>query len=459
LLAVSCRPHASILPIYLLNWGFPVKKGVIGLLLLVVLIIIVSPGIVGKFAEDSVGENLNWAASESGELVVTSEGFDRGWFSSEGQHRIELGEGQVRTAMMSVGGGSDDLPVLVINTHIDHGLIPVSSMSREQGSLAPGLGSAVSTMSVEFGDAEAIDLPGTIYSKVGIGGDLDSRYVVDAGTKIVEDGEVTWQPTTINIASSARTGGVEFNGDIGAMTFGNDQQIVSINGLTFEGEQEKSPYNFHVGSIDMSMGEMTINANGAPVGGMQGMSIKGSSSVDDGRATADMQMEMNGQSVPDFGEISIIADMEFEGLDAAAIDVVSARLDELTGGQDPTMIMMSAQEEFKDLFAAGLNVAVEQFDVAMPMGTVEMKMTLEVPESDRATFEWTSLLLGVEATFDIVVPEQLIQLATSMNPQAGAIVGMGYLKKEGDVYIMDADFKKGLLTINGAPIPIPMGAF
>jgi len=36
---------------------------------------------------------------------------------------------------------------------------------------------------------------------------------------------------------------------------------------------------------------------------------------------------------------------------------------------------------------------------------------------------------------------------------------MGYLKKEGDVYVMDADFKKGLLTINGAPIPIPMGAF
>ena len=95
----------------------------------------------------------------------------------------------------------------------------------------------------------------------------------------------------------------------------------------------------------------------------------------------------------------------------------------------------------------------------MPMGTVEMKMTLDVPESDPATFEWTSLLLGVEATFDIVVPEQLIQLATSMNPQAGAIVGMGYLKKEGDVYIMDADFKKGLLSVNGAPIPIPMGAF
>jgi len=436
-----------------------VKKSVIALLLLAVLIIIVSPGIIGKFAEDSVGENLNWAASENGELVVTSEGFDRGWFSSEGQHRIELGEGQVRTALSTVGGDGTELPVLIIDTHIDHGLIPVTSMSREEGSLAPGLGSAVSTLSVEFGDADAIDLPGTIYSKVGIGGDLDSRYVVEAGSKIVDDGEVTWQTTTIRINSSARSGDVEFDGDVGPMTFGNDQQIVSIDGLRFEGGQEKSPYDFHVGSFDMSMGEMSINAGGTQVGGMQGMNIKGSSSVDDGRAKAGMQMEMNGQTIPGFGEISIVADLELEDLDAAAVEVVSAKLEELAGAQDPSMMMMSAQEEFKDLFAAGLNVAVDQFDVAMPMGTVEMKMTLDVPKSDRATFEWTSLLLGVEATFDIVVPEELIQLATSMNPQAGAIVGMGYLKKEGDVYIMDADFKKGLLTVNGAPIPIPMGAF
>ena len=37
------------------------------------------------------------------------------------------------------------------------------------------------------------------------------------------------------------------------------------------------------------------------------------------------------------------------------------------------------------------------------------------------------------------------------------IVGGGYLLKRGDAYIMDAQLKKGLLTVNGAPIPIPLG--
>lgn len=434
------------------------KKSVLALILLAVLIIIVSPGIVGKLAEDSVGENLDWAARESGELVVTSEGFDRSWFSSEGQHRVALGEGSIRAAM-TTAGSNEPFPVLLINTHIDHGLVPVSSMGREEGSLAPGLGSAVSTLAVEFGADEAVDIPGVIYSKIGLSGDLDSKYVLEAGAKTVDDGEVTWQATTINIAANAKTGNVEFDGDVGAMTFGNDQQTVTIDGLTFVGQQATTQYGFNVGDVDMSMGTMTVETGGVSVSGMQGLSVKGSSSVDDGIAAAAMRLEISGQTVPGFGDISVIADMGFAGLDAVALGKVTRHLENLTGTQDPSQTMLVAEEDFKDLLAAGLDFGVDQFDVALPMGTVEMTMAIAIPESDRATFEWSSLLLDTVASVDIKVPEALVQLATSMNPQAGALVGMGYLKKEGDVYIMDGDLKKGLLTINGAPIPIPMGAF
>ena len=435
------------------------KKSVIALILLVVIIIIVSPAIVGKFAEESVGENLNRAAQESGELVVTSEGFDRGWFSSEGQHRVELGDGQVRAAMSTVAGAGDEqFPVLLINTHIDHGLIAFTSMGREEGSLAPGLGSAVSTLAVEIGD-EITDLPGTIYSKVGMGGDLDSKYILEAGTRMVPDGEITWEPITVNIASSAYSGDIEFEGDIGSTTFGNSQQVVTIDSLTFSGQQENTDYGFHVGDVDLSMGAMSVRSSGVQVSGMKGLTVKASSAVDDGLAEAAMRMEMSGQTIPGFGDVSMIADMTFDSIDAEALGVLTARLENMATSQDPTMLMMSAQEEFKGLMAGGLNVDVDQFDVALPMGTVELKMSLDIPESDRGSFEWTSLLLEAAMTLDMKVPEALVQLATSMNPQAGAIVAMGYLKKDGDVYIMDADFKKGLLTVNGAPIPIPMGAF
>jgi uncharacterized protein YdgA (DUF945 family) len=438
-----------------------VKKSVLALILFAVLIIIVSPGIVGKLAENTVGENLNWAAQESGELVVTSEGFDRGWFSSEGQHRVELADGSLRTALTTAAGDETDsqLPVLLINTHIDHGLIPVSSMSREKGSLAPGLGNAVSTVVIDLGDGELIDLPGAIYSKIGLTGDLDSHYVVEAGAQTIDGGEVTWLASTINVTFNARTGSVRFAGDVGAMTFGNDQQTVSIDGLTFVGQQASSSYGFNVGNVEFAVGALSSDANGLSVGGMQGLSVKASSTVDDGLAAAAMRMEMSKQTIPGFGDISVIADIGFSGLDATALGALTQKLEGIGDGLDPDRIMTAAEEEFKDLFAAGLAIGVQQLDLDLPMGTVEMKMTIAVPESDRATFEWSSLLLDTVASLDVTVPEALVQLASSMNPQMGAVIGMGYLKKDGDAYIMDADLKQGLLTINGAPIPIPMGAF
>ena len=434
------------------------KKSVLALILFAVLVIIVSPGIVGKLAEDTVGENLNWAAQESGELVVTSDGFDRGWFSSEGQHRVTLSEGQLRSTMIA-GANGEPLPALLINTHLDHGLIPVTSMSREQGSLAPGLGNAVSTLAIELGDGQSIDIPGTIYSKVGLSGDLDSHYVVDAGTRVVDDGEVSWQATTINIVSSASTGNIEFDGNIGPMTFGNELQVVAVDGLTIVGQLAGTPYGFNVGDVDMSIGEMTISSTGMPMGGMKGLNLKASSSVDNDIAAAAIRLELSGQTVPNFGDVSVIADLDLSGLDAAALGAVTKRLEGLASSEDPNQIMLAAEKEFKDLFAAGFDMNVEQFDVALPMGTVETKMSFEFAGSDQATFEWSSLLLGTVAAIDIRVPEALVQLASSVNPEAGAIVGLGYLKKDGDSYIMDADLKKGLLTINGAPIPIPMGAF
>ncbi len=433
------------------------KKGVIVLILAAVLIIIVSPGLVGKLAEQSVDENLNWAAAESGELVVTSESFDRGWFSSEGQHRVMLGDGQLRAAMVGSNSGGNELPVLIIDTHLDHGLIPVSSMSRDEGSLAPGLGSAVSTLTVEYWDGEIQAIPGRIYSEVGLGGGLDSRYILEAGSLSVEDGEISWQPTTIKVASSAKSGDVAFSGDVGTMTFAGHQQTVAIESLKFSGEQENTEYGFHVGTVEADMGAMTMTVGGSQVGGMKGITLVAESSVDDGETAADMRLEMKGQTIPGFGEVSVIADMAFEGIDAAALGAVSRKLEDPANAQDPSQMMVNAQEELKDLVAGGFDIAVKQMDVALPMGTVETKMSFELPESDRGSFEWTSLLLNLVASADIKVPEELVQFATSMNPQAGAIISMGYLKKNGDVYEMDADFEKGLLTINGAPIPLPLG--
>ncbi len=81
------------------------RKSIVALLLALALIVLASPAIVGRLAEKSMDENLDWATQENQDVVITSEGFDRGWFSSEGQHRIEVHKGQLHDILMAFGDG------------------------------------------------------------------------------------------------------------------------------------------------------------------------------------------------------------------------------------------------------------------------------------------------------------------------------------------------------------------
>ena len=437
------------------------KKGVVGVLILLALVVLVSPAIVGRLAEKTMDENLNWAAQESGEVRVTSENFKRGWFSSEGQHRIELNEGDLKSVVQTVTGTTDsgsDLPVLIINTKLDHGPIPLSSMSREQGSLAPGLGSAVSTMRVEFGDGESVDIPGTIYSKVGLGGELLSNYVLEAGSH-EDGGEVaTWGPTDIEVRTNPKTGNASFKGSVGAISVDDGEQVVSIGGLTFEGSQQPTDFGIAVGDMRLKMEGFEIKMGGATVGGMESMNIDGKTALDGDEVNADVAVSMRFANLPQFGDASFDMDVELAGADARALGRLQRALDGMGGSQDPMAAYAAVQGDALQLFAAGFEMNFKRLDFTLPQGTMTSKMRFAFEERDPADFAWTSLPMTTDATVDVSIPEALVNMLVEMQPNAAMAIGSGFLVKRGDAYVMNAELKKGVLNVNGAPIPIPFGA-
>lgn len=437
------------------------KKSIVILLVVLALAIIVSPGILGRLAEKSVDDNLNWAAAESGDLVVSSDSFDRGWFSSDGQHRVEIREGNLKAMLLGLGEPADDidLPVLVINTHLDHGLFPVSSMAREKGSLMPGLGSAVSTLSVEFDNGDNVDIPGKIYSKIGLTGELQSSYVLEAGSREENGATAAWGETQVDITTNPSTGNVVFEGKVGTLSIADGADLFAVDALTFSGRQAPTKFGFTVGDIKLELDTMSISSNGVQAGGLKRMSVDGNTHLSGDRLSARTFLEMQSQAIPQLGEFTVVADIKLDGADAGAIGALQKSLEAQGANPDPGQMFATVEDDLKRLLASGFELRFDQFDITLPMGTVMSKINFKVAEEDAATFEWTTLLLATEASADISVPEALVEMALQMNPQAGAAVGMGFLQKNGDVYEMKADYKKGLLTINGAPMPIPMGAF
>jgi uncharacterized protein YdgA (DUF945 family) len=438
-----------------------VKKGIVVLLVVLALVVLISPGLIGRMAEKSVEENLNWAAEESGALAVTSENFSRGWFSSEGQHRIEISDEKLQAALGSMAQTDDigPLPVLIIDTHLDHGLVAVSSLAREKGSLAPGLGNAVSTLSVELPDGETVELPGSIYSKIGLSGELQSNYKLPAGSFAEDGGTLSWGESDIDFSTNPKSGKVSAAGRIGNLNVEDGADVVEINGLTFSTDQVPTKYGFYTGDVEMELGGMSVTSGGVKAGGIKSMKLDASSAVKSGLLSGRTQLTLDSEAIPQFGEVSVVADVSLSGADAEALGALQQAMKAQRANPDPQQMMALLGDDLKQLFATGVELRFDQLDVTLPMGTVETRLDLKVKEDSAATFEWTSLLLATEASADISIPEGLIEMATQMNPQMGAAVEMGFLQKNGDVYELKAEYAKGLLTVNGTPMPIPLSMF
>jgi uncharacterized protein YdgA (DUF945 family) len=438
----------------------PVKKSVVIVLVLLAAIVLVSPAIVGRLAERSMDENLNWVASESGAVKITSEHYDRGWFSSEGQHRIELREGDLLAAVQMFAGPveADDLPVLIINTRLDHGLIPVASMSREQGSLAPGLGSAVSTAQLELAGGELIDLPGTIFSKVSLGGELQSKYVLEAGSRSADGVEAGWGDTSVNVTTNPQNGNVWFSGHVEELFMKSDGDAITLSGLHFDGEQRPTQYGIAVGQVEMSLGKLAVDTMmGPPVNQLEDLSIDARSDLDGDRVNADADIRMRFPAVPQFEDMLVVMKFRLNDADARALGNIQRASQDAATAADPMALYASLETDLKRLFAAGFDFSFDRFDVTIPQGKIVSNMSFSFAASDPATFEWTSLLLGTEAALEFSVPAELVETLGQGNQQIAAAIGGGYLVRKGDAYELKALLKKGLLTVNGAPIPIPLG--
>ena len=433
------------------------KKGIVALLIVLAVIVLVSPGIVGRLAEKSMDENLDWAATEAQEVTVTSQGFDRGWFSSEGQHRVELREGELRDTLLMIAADNDfnELPVLIIDTRMDHGLVPFSSMSRDKGSLKPGLGSAVSTLSLEFSNGERIDLPGTIYSNVGLTGNLESNLLIEPGSFTKEGETLGWGDVDIVVTTSPTSAIIGFDGTIESLSGESGAMTLDVDTIEFSGDQQQTRFGLAVGDIAVQIGSVTVpSAQGPDTVGP--MSVTSSAELDGERISGSGTLQVNNLQITDLGLATIEFDATLTGADAASLGNVTRILESAPEYQSGDELMMSVEPDLQRLLASGFEFRIDKLDVVLPQGKLETRLDLTLDETDLDSFVWTSALLALDATFDVSIPEQLVAIATATNPQFNAAIGMGFLRSNGNVYEMQAEFKNGLLTVNGAPMPLPI---
>jgi uncharacterized protein YdgA (DUF945 family) len=434
-----------------------VNRWIVVVLVALAAIVLVSPEIVGRLAEKQVADSLHFAASESDEVVVTAESFERGWFTSQGRHRIELRQGALRALL----GIDDQVPTLIVETRVDHGLVPFTSLARDSGSLKPGLARAVSTMKLDRGGGEILDIAGNLFSEVGLGGETSSRFVLQAGSGKIDNATIEWQGADVAVRAITADGSLAYQGEIPSLSIIDAVGRMTLGGVTVTAEQQRSDYNFSTGSLKLGVDSITIERGDDRETAFGPLATSASIGIDGQRLSAAARFDLSHVPVAGLGAVDISVDAVFKRLDAQSIQGIVASLRNSRADPDRQITLRELypfiEADVQTLLTSGLEIRIDKIAVALADSELMTTLHGTLPPSNRAAeFSWPSLLLALDASADMRLPVELFEIAAGGNPDLGTLVAMGVLRKVGDYYQMQASFAKGLLTINGAPLPLPL---
>jgi uncharacterized protein YdgA (DUF945 family) len=430
------------------------KRWLVVVLVLLALLVLLAPGIVGRMAEQNIAQNIEWAESDNPGITIETEQFDRGWFTSEGRHRIVVDAGQFREVADDYADatGNAELPSLVIDTRLAHGPLP-------GGSGSPGLATTESTFKIDPGNGELIDVPGRMTSRVSLSGDTDGQLAIDSGSFEDDDNTVSWQGADMLFQSNPSTGDFTVEGEIRPWKITGEDGAADFGALAITADQVRSDFGFNVGTIDMQMGEIVL-ADASSTVTIGGASFTADTEIADDRVSGTSAFTIDAVTVPAFGEMSYAMEITVRDADAAAIHTIAEALEDTQNAADPEAALANIYSEIEPdletLVGRGFSISIDRLDVTLPQGVVATRMDVTVPESDAQAFDWGSVLLNTTATLDLRVPAAVYQMAAMMSPEAGSLVSMGFLRQEGDEFVMEAEYAQGLINVNGAPLPMPI---
>jgi uncharacterized protein YdgA (DUF945 family) len=325
----------------------------------------------------------------------------------------------------------------------------------------PGLASTVSTMQLDPGDGELIDIPGTLYSQVGLTGGTASRYLLETGSHEEDGTRLAWEGADVSLSTDRSRQNLQYEGTIQPLSSVSDDQSVHLGLTTFEGEGRQTDYGFMVGDLVLRIDSISVGEETGAKVGIGKLAVDASSDIVDERVNGRTTVTIEDFSLPGVGVVDVGIDVSANGFEARSMQAIIAELEQAQNAADPSAALAEVypriEGDVQKFLSSGGELRIDRLDVSLPQGDVTTQLHFELPEADPgASFSWPAVILALTASADVRLPVAVMDLAQAANPESGALIAMGILKKDGDSYIVNAEYRKGLLTVNGAPMPIPL---
>jgi uncharacterized protein YdgA (DUF945 family) len=433
------------------------------LLVALAVLLMISPGIVGRMTERSLEDSIALARVESPGITISTERFERGWFSSAGRHRIALSDRNrfPQLANFVDEAGYEGMPALILESRIDHGLVPIASMSRVDGSLRPGFASLTSTVQLDPGNGELIDLPGRINSTIGLSGATDADVQIAAGNWSDGDARIDWQGAELRMTLSGDGVVTAIDGFVAPVRFSAGDRKVESNRLDLSVAQQKSRFDFMLGSMELHSDGVSLTDRLGNHIGFSSLDVSATNAISDDKLRGSSVLDISGIVTPGFGTVDIALDLAYSGFDAESFTALYAALQQAAADGSPeeafAAIYPAMDAELQQFLSGGGDVRINRLKLSLPLGDVRTDFHFTLPEAGPGdAFSWPGLLLKLRASINLQLPVALFRMLEAAQPEAGAAVAMGVLVLDGDQYKMQLEYAQGLATINGMPMPVPL---
>lgn len=439
------------------------RRWLVILLVALALLVLLSPGIIGHLVERNLADSITRSQIESPAITISTEHFERGWFSSVGRHRIAFIDRDALPLLAAFAerAGYDKMPGLILDSRIDHGLVAVASMSRENGSMTPAIARLLVSLQLDPGNGELVDLPGNLFIDIDLIGKTSVRLVLQQGRWQSGDAEIVWQGADLQVSLGTNGALTSIEGFVAPIRMSAGDDALVTGRIEVSARRRRGAYDVDVGTVRVNSEAVNVTNSSGQMSGYSSLAFTSQSDIVDGKLDGSSRLDITGIDVPTFGAVDIGLDLAYSGFDAASFArLYNAFRDAATDGNPDdafAALYPSMDAELQQFLSAGAELRFERLNISLPQGTIEMDLFLSLPRSGRGdAFSWPGLLHKLKASINLTLPVAVFEVLVAMQPEIRVAVAMGYLLKQGDEFKMSLEYSQGLATANGLPAPVPM---
>ena len=186
------------------------------------------------------------------------------------------------------------------------------------------------------------------------------------------------------------------------------------------------------------------------------ISFDSNSSLHGDRVSGDLALNVENAPMLMGGTVGVQLVARLHDADAAKLGATMRSIETMQSVTDYEDELAQLEYDVLRLLVGGMQLHIDQLDILSPFGQFTSRASVTAEPSDRDYYTWDTAATLLNGSANLSLPKALVDMATQADPDLHGVIGLGYLRKRGEFYLMEASFADSVLTVNGAPTPLPL---